>query len=426
MVANTPTTLTNSLREAAVAPIAVIPTPSGPILTLTSASTPSEISKFAKEIGRRIFEAGKASINSSNSTDEPIKLIRGSEMEPEEIKWFWENRIPFGKLTLFAGDPGLGKSTMGVYLAAAIATGQKLYGSPSAYIPPAEVLILSTEDDPEDTILPRFMAAGGKRYNLLTEHMESGLSGPVQLDRDIQRIREMLAKYPKIRLIIIDPVSNYLGDAKMNDEQAVRRLLVPLIRLIKQTGIAVVGIMHLNKKSDLQAIYRVAGAGAFVGVSRAVYGFSKDNVPGEFQIFTLKKNIGEPVPDLKYKIDLKPVEIKGKAVQQPVISWLGEMETANDGFASPRYSASAAQPTKSDEASEWLKNLLSDAPDGRMPATEVLESGLKAGFSDRTLKRAKDKIGAKSDQKADKWYWYLEIRQDANPARGGELGTLTL
>ncbi|HSY33920.1 MAG TPA: AAA family ATPase [Verrucomicrobiae bacterium] len=399
-----------------IAPIPIVREANpAPATAATLQITPSELAKIreqAKEVIDWIWQGARASATNSSNSSEPIKLIRGSEMEPEEITWLWENRIPFGKLTLFAGDPWLGKSTMGVYLAAAISTGQKLYGSP-AYIPPAEVLIFSTEDDPEDTILPRFMAAGGIRHNLLTEQMESGPGGPMRLDRDIQRIREMLAKYPKIRLLIIDPVSNYLGDTKMNDEQAVRRLLIPLTRLMKQTGIAVVGIMHLNKKDDLQAMYRVGGAGAFVGVSRAVYGFCQDNVPGEFQMFTLKKNVGQPMPDLKYKIDLKPVEIKGKAVPQPVISWLGEMETSNNGFATPRYGTSAATATKSDEAAEWLKNVLSNGP---MRTTEVQDAAKVARFSERTLERAKQKLDVQSDKKADGWYWEL-TRSEPNQGR---------
>jgi putative DNA primase/helicase len=385
---------------------------------------PSDVITRGKEIVIRMlkagFEARKASVSVTNSTGGPfaLSLIKASGIRPKKIRWLWENRLPFGKLTLFVGDPGMEKSLVSTYVAAVTTTGQKWYGSTN--VSPSEVLIFASEDDYDDTIVPRLMAAGANLDKIHFEKLKSGRS--MQLDRDIKLIRKVLAENPKIRLVIVDPVSNYLGDIKMNDEQAVRRVLGPLKGIAEETSVAIVGIMHLNKKADLQAINRVGGAMAFVGVARAVWLFCQDNnTPGEFQMLSVKQNIGKRVAGLKYKIDMKNVEIEREAVAQPCISSIGEAEkSANDVLTSPRFGATA---TEFDKAVEWLKNILSNAP---MQATEVLERAKEAGFSEKTLRRAKQELDVQSEQRIDGWYWELKPDPDGQLPERVEDGHLTI
>jgi putative DNA primase/helicase len=387
-------------------------TPAAPaVVTL-----PADIIRRVKEAVQGIYNAGKASVQSVQTLVAPkpgepftLSLLKASAIQPKKIKWLWENRIPFGKLTLFVGDPGKGKSMVSTYVAAVTTTGQKWYDSknvsPSSC---SEVLIFASEDDHDDTIVPRLMAAGANLDKIQFEELKSGRE--MRLDRDIELIRKTLAENPKIRLVIIDPVSNYLGDIKMNDEQAVRRVLGPLKGIAEETSVAIIGIMHLNKKADLQAVNRVGGAMAFVGVARAVWLFCQDNnAPDEFQMLSVKQNIGKHAAGLKYKIDTKNVDIEGEAVSQPCVGWIGETEkSANDVLV-----FNTGRSTELDKAAEWLKNILSS---GTMRATEVEEGAVEAGFSERTLKRAKHEVGVRSEKRADGWYWELEQR-----VQGGQL-----
>ena len=83
------------------------------------------------------------------------------------LRWLWPRRIPLGKLTLIAGDPGLGKSLVTIDIAARVSKGS---GFPDgAPCEPGDVIILSAEDDAEDTIRPRLDAAGAdvSRIHLL-------------------------------------------------------------------------------------------------------------------------------------------------------------------------------------------------------------------------------------------------------------------
>src|SRR5215470_30472 len=54
-----------------------------------------------------------------------------SDIQPEKINWLWKNYIAIGKLTVFAGDPGLGKSQGTLDMAARLSKGDNFPdGSP--------------------------------------------------------------------------------------------------------------------------------------------------------------------------------------------------------------------------------------------------------------------------------------------------------
>ena len=58
--------------------------------------------------------------------NETLKLIHMNEVEAEEIKWLWYPYIPYGKITVIQGDPGDGKTTVVLAIAAAVTTGTAL------------------------------------------------------------------------------------------------------------------------------------------------------------------------------------------------------------------------------------------------------------------------------------------------------------
>src|SRR4051812_6408341 len=85
-----------------------------------------------------------------------------SEIEPETVRWLWEGRIPFGKVTILEGDPGVGKSTMALDLAARVSRGAGMPATrgTSDEAPAGTVIIYSGDDGLSDTVRPRLEAAG--------------------------------------------------------------------------------------------------------------------------------------------------------------------------------------------------------------------------------------------------------------------------
>jgi archaellum biogenesis ATPase FlaH len=334
-----------------------------------------------------------------------------NQITTRKINWLWEQRIPFGKLSVLAGNPDQGKSLVTMYMVSQLTTGRPLYGSTVA-LPACEVLIMAGEDEANDTIVPRLQAGDAELTKIHIVEAIAVKDGKgltvsereAQLDTDIQAIETMLQNNPEIRLVIVDPLSNYLGRANMNREQEVRQVLVPLKNLAARTSVAIVAVMHLNKNGDASAIHRIGGAVAFTGVARACWLFVEDPTdPKKHLMLRVKGNIAKRIGGLAYHIEAKPVVVEGNAEYQPYVEWIGETEqTASDVLVG---GASAGRPAeKVLGAKEWLADFLFA---GSQCASDVRQFGKKAGHSWATLRRAKEESNVRSVKQNNSWEWSL-------------------
>ena len=96
-----------------------------------------------------------------------LEIIKASEIEPKEVKWLWYPYIPFDKVTLLQGDPGNGKSKLMLSIAALLSNGEPLPFTDEEETEPMTIIYQTTEDDADDTIVPRFNSAGGNGENLI-------------------------------------------------------------------------------------------------------------------------------------------------------------------------------------------------------------------------------------------------------------------
>lgn len=130
--------------------------------------------------------------------DVALEIVRASDIEPKEVKWLWYPYIPFGKVTLLQGDPGDGKSKFMLSLAALLSKGEALPFSDEEEREPITIIYQTTEDDADDTVVPRFNSAGGNGDNLIfiKEDMKSLSFGD-------NRIREAIEKYNAKLLILV-------------------------------------------------------------------------------------------------------------------------------------------------------------------------------------------------------------------------------
>ena len=136
----------------------------------------------------------------------PLEIIKASEIEPKEVKWLWYPYIPFGKVTLLQGDPGDGKSKLMLSIAALLSKGEPIPFTETEENEPMTIIYQTTEDDADDTVVPRFNSAGGDGENLIfIKEDEKTLSF------GDNRIREAIEKY-NAKLLILDPLSSYIGE----------------------------------------------------------------------------------------------------------------------------------------------------------------------------------------------------------------------
>lgn len=350
------------------------------------------------------------------------------------INWLWENKIPLGKITLFAGNPDNGKSLATSKIAADVTQGA-VFPECKTAIEPSDVLMLLGEDDLEDTAVPRLKAAGAdlsRIHFLIAARPVNEEDREVQLDLDIPAIEHHLEKNPSIRLIIIDPISNYLGDVNMVAEQEVRKIMIPLKRAAENHNVAIVVVMHLNKKSDLDAISRVGGAMAFIGVARCSWlfarnvaeetdegdGSTKPPAPDTFSMLRIKNNlVSSNKAGMSYSVGVTPVNVpNGAPIITPYVIWGTTIEGSADEALgrNNRQSASSSEPRgpgrpsdKLQSAISWLEKALQD---GEPHATKILKENARgeAAITPDTLDRAWKTMGAKSKKVKGIWSWYVE------------------
>jgi putative DNA primase/helicase len=176
---------------------------------------------------------------------------------------------------------------------------------------PREVVLGATEDDAGTTLVLRLKAAGAdlSRVHLVKRVIiEGGKKGThkrmLQLKEDALLVKRMLRDHPGVALIALDPMSGFFGDADANKDKEIRPVLEAIQAACDKSKCALVGIIHHNKRSDTDAIGKVMGGSAVVGVSRAVWGFSRDSEnKDEFYMALVKGNLAKKRTGMKYKID---------------------------------------------------------------------------------------------------------------------------
>jgi len=289
--------------------------------------------------------------------------------------------------------------------------------------PVGSVVLLSAEDDAGDTILPRLKAAGGdpERVIILNSlrRREDNTQLTFSLARDLPLLEGEMRARGDVRLVILDPVTAFLGGAHAQGNAEVRELLAPLRALAERRQAAVVGVSHLTKRAEAAVMYRTMGSLGFVAAARAVWAVGPDRqTPGRLLFLPVKCNLAGGVTGLAYRI-------VGSAADPsvPVLAWEPEAVTvtAEEAFnASPRRSL-----TPREEATAWLEGLLSAGP---MGAKEVAELARAAGFSLTTLKRARRALGVMSFHERVGAPWMLrlapedaELFGDGPPETGGAL-----
>lgn len=337
-----------------------------------------------------------------------LVMVRLSDVEPEELEWLWRGRIPVGKLTLIAGDPGLGKSFLTLDVAARVSRGAAWPDIPGVVTTPGGVVLLSAEDCVSDTIRPRLDAAGADVSRIVAVKAIHSLSAngrdserSFDLARDLFALEKAIQSVPDCRLVVIDPVTAYLGGVDSHKNADIRALLAPLSQLATRLRVAVVAVTHLNKSVGGPAIYRAMGSLAFAATARVALLVSKDkDDPSRRLLLPIKNNIGPDTGGLAYRIE--PVEVAGC----PVVSWETALVnvSADDALASER--GDGMERTERDDAADWLVDLLRLGP---VLSKDVQREAKDAGHSWGTVRRAKAQLGIGSRKRSfdGPHEWYL-------------------
>lgn len=314
-----------------------------------------------------------------------LKMIRMSDVEAQEIEWLWYPFIPYGKLTIIQGDPGDGKTTLVLNIAARLSQGEGL-DTNMAVKGAANIIYQTAEDGLADTVKPRLELAGAdcERILVIDESAKS-------LSMVDERLEEAIVK-TGAKLLILDPIQAYLGGTvDMNRANEARDMTKRLGILAEKTKCAVILIGHMNKAASNKAAYRGMGSIDFFAVARSVILVGRvegeENIRAMVQIKNNLAAFGHP----------KAFQLSEKGFE-----WLGDYEITVDevlGGIIPKMN-------KLEQAKKMLRNLAET--NSAVSSKEVFELAEEQGISKRTLESAKKELHIRATKINNTWYWNFD------------------
>ena len=315
-----------------------------------------------------------------------FSLINMADVVPVEVQWLWYPYIPFGKITLLLGDPGCGKTTFILALAASLTIGEGFPGGPHEG-PPANVIYQTAEDGLADTIKPRLLSFGANCA--LIDVIEDNTQ-PLALDDE--RIEKAI-RTTNAKLFVLDPLQAFLG-AKVDMHRAneVRPIFTRLAGIVERTNCACVIIGHMNKSSS-KGIYRGLGSVDIVAAVRSVLLLGKDpDNPNIRAVIPIKSSLAPEGKAMSFSIGTG---------EENRFSWIGECDLTVRDLLSDEQSNPRIIQKAIDLIREHClgKSILS---------TELEEIAEQNGTSKSTLKRAKLILKTRSVKKNNQWYVTLD------------------
>jgi hypothetical protein len=345
---------------------------------------------------------------SNNESSAFPELQWDSDVDPVKIEWLWDEYITHGMLHMLNGDPGTGKSTLLLTLAAQFS--KKKTPTGDTLDEAVNTLYLSAEDQAKYTLVPRYQAAAGKEGHLLP----IGAANAVDIAFPEQKEElQAIIEAHNIQFCVLDPLFAFLSPGfQKNSEQDIREVLSGITEVANETGCAFVLVRHFNKKEDLSAVY---GSGGSIGITaQARLGFAlaphHDRPEQATVLAWTKNNLSDKSLREALVFKDKNMPVPG-ASDQPTLEYEDKETWTADQLLSARRGSRGRPPTKRDNTEAFLLDTLAD----KSVLFNELEATVKdeKEYSMSTVRRAEDGIPIEKEKDSmGRSWWTLPEQED--------------
>ena len=313
-----------------------------------------------------------------------LRLIKMSDVEATKVEWLWYPYIPYGKVTIIQGDPGEGKTTLILNLAALLSKGEKLPESMERS-EPINIIYQTAEDGLSDTVKPRLIAANAddERITVIDESKS-------ELSLTDERLEQAIIE-TKAKLVILDPLQAYIGaNVDMHRANEIRPVMKHLAEVAQRQQCAVVLIGHLNKAIGMKSSYRGLGSIDIPASARSVLlvGRIKDN-PTVRVMAQVKSSLAPEGEPIAFELN-----------KETGFRFIGKYDISIDDLLN-----GVATTSKLEQAEKLLRDMLSDG--SSIKQKQLQQQAKIRNISERTLNEAKKNVGVKSFRSNNEWYWKL-------------------
>jgi hypothetical protein len=337
-----------------------------------------------------------------------------SSIGKEHREWLWPRYLGRNKVAHFGGASTEGKSPVTLDIASRVSAGLAWPDGTENNLGGQSVILLAAEDDWSDTIIPRLELAGADlakvhRFFIKQQTVELTPS----LDNDCQRLEQEIKRIGNVALVVIDPITNYLGTKKMNLEEEIRGgILMPLADVAKNNNCAIVTVGHLNKRgAEAGVLQRLMGAAAFGGVARDVFIFGPDPDDEDKYAHVMVETRNKSAPKLKYRTEAVKVEWGGKQSEVIRVNWCGISQADVDEVVN---APKQQEKTISGKAVALIAGMLRS---GAKRKSEIDQALKENGIDPEKLVWSRIKKRCKAESrplpgKGGGWEWFISTKQE--------------
>lgn len=303
-----------------------------------------------------------------------------SSFTEEEATWLVPGWIPEGQITLIAADGGLGKTTFWTHIIASVSSGKRCILDPPGYTRPAQrVAFLTTEDSVRKKLRKKLREGGANLSNIITPDFagdkDSALRGLKFGSQEVERF----IRYFKPALCVFDPVQGFIPPAvSMAARNQMRDCMAPLVALGEETGTAFLVVCHSNKRKGAWGRDRISDSADLWDIARSVLMMGYTDDDGVRYLSNEKNNYSTLADTLLFTID------GNGQIHAEGTTWKRDREYTQEA-------SFAVSTPKRDGCKSWLLQQI-DGADGQIASKVLEEMAKQAGYSYRTMRRAKDEL----------------------------------